>query len=87
MNSNAIENKLDKMALKQNLKSREMSILQNTKIHIAEAFNPLQSDICDIRMRLDATDIRISRFEELWEKSGAGKDMGEIRQMFETLEK
>ena len=40
-----------------------------------------------MRTCLDANDIRVSKLEDLLEKGGAGKDMEEMRQMFETLEK
>lgn len=61
--------------------------MQNTKVHISEAIDPIKSEFCDVRIRLDASDIRVSKLEELLKKGGAGKDMEEIRQMFETIEK
>ena len=54
--------------------------MEELKISVNERLNAVES-------RMDATDIRISKLEDLLKKGGAGKDMEEIRQMFETLEK
>ena len=84
LKSETVENKLDEMVSKTDLKSLEASILKNTKLQISEAVDPIKSELCDVRTHLGATDIRVTKLEELLKKGGAGK---EIRQMFESLEK
>ena len=87
LESEKVENKLHGMVLKTDLKDLEASILKNTKLQISEAVDPIKSELCDVRIHLGATDIRVTKLEELLKKGGAGKDMEEIRQMFESLEK
>ena len=54
--------------------------MSDLKISVNERLQAVES-------RMDATDIRVSKLEDLLKKGGAGKDLEEIRQMFEALEK
>ena len=49
-----------KMASKTDLKDLETSILRNTKIQIAEAVDPLKTEICDINQRVNALEAKPS---------------------------
>ena len=50
--SDSVEKKLDGMASKKDLENLETSISKNTKIQIAEAVDPLKSDLYDLRQRV-----------------------------------
>lgn len=73
------------MASKTDLQHLEKSILNHTKVQISEAVDPLKSDLCDVRTRLDETDVRVTKLEELFQKEGGPNKNTESSENHETV--
>ena len=82
--------KLDKMASKEDLKTAVVEAVAPIQKHVTAIEENLGKLITRVSVLESAggggTEIRVSKLEELLKKGGVGKDMEEIKQMFEALE-